>query len=203
MIRIGLASAFETRSGTPLAALRHVLAKVGALGCTHAELRTKLLGVIVDGRLQPTRLAALREAIADSPVRLTLHGSRVGTSVVGNLFDTSTSAQRASVDADLALAGAIGADVLVYHSGLLRYPYGDDRAIAAGLAAERDALRALGDEAGRLGVRIAVENLDPTAGSVTRRAYGLRLDHLAEQIVGVDHPRVGICLDVGHAFLAA
>src|SRR5262249_2714719 len=58
-------------------------------------------------------------------------------------------------------------------------------------------------EAGRLGVRIAVENLDSTAGSVTRRAYGLRLDHLAEQILGVDHLRVGICLDVGHAFLPA
>jgi sugar phosphate isomerase/epimerase len=202
-MKIGLAAGIATHSGSPLSALRPVLANAASLGASHVELRTKALGVIVNGQLHPARLAALRDAIADSPVRFTAHGSRVGSAIVGNLFDTSTPAQRASVEADLALAGALGAEVLVHHSGLLRDPYGDDRAVAAGLAAERDALRALGDVAGRLGVRIAVENLDPVATYVSRRAYGLRLDALAEQVVAIDHPSVGICLDLGHAFLGA
>ncbi len=75
--------------------------------------------------------------------------------------------------------------------------------VAAGLARERDSLRALGDEADRLGVQIAVENTDPVGTYLARRAYGIRLDLLTEQIRTVDHPRVGVCLDTGHAFLAA
>jgi sugar phosphate isomerase/epimerase len=202
-MNVGLAAGVATQNGAPLSALRTVLAKTGSLGVTHVELRTKGLGVIVNGQLHSTRLAALREAIANSPVRFTAHGSRVGSAIVGNLFDLSTPAQRASVEADLALAGEIGAEVLVHHSGLLRDHFGDDRAVAAGRANERDALRELGDQAGRLGVRLAVENLDPVAPYIVRRAYGLRLDDLAEQILAVDHPSVGICLDLGHAFLAA
>jgi sugar phosphate isomerase/epimerase len=132
-----------------------------------------------------------------------VHGSRISTARVGNLVDITTPAQRHSVDADLALTAAIGGETLVYHSGLLRDPYGDDRALAVGLAAERDALRQLGDEAGRHGIRIAVENLDPVMSYIERRAYGLDPLRLVEQVQAVNHPQVGICLDVGHAFLAA
>jgi sugar phosphate isomerase/epimerase len=107
------------------------------------------------------------------------------------------------LEADLELTAAIGAEVLVYHAGMLRDPLGDDDALAAGMAAEREHLRALGDKAGEKGVLIAVENVNPTAGMVARRAYGLRLDVLADQVSTVDHPRVSVCLDTGHAFLAA
>ncbi len=203
MREIGLAVDIEVRNGAPLSALRPILAHLGSLGFTHAELPAQTLGVIIGGILQPTRINALREVIGESPVRFTVHGSRVSTSSIGNLFDTSTPAQRASVEADLAFTTAIGAEVLVYHSGLLRDSYGDDRALTRGMAAERDALRELGDVAGRAGVRIAVENVDPVATYIERRAYGLSLERLAEQIQAVNHPNVGICLDVGHAFLAA
>src|SRR5439155_23592123 len=108
-----------------------------------------------------------------------------------------------AVAADLAICAAIGAKVLVYHSGQLRDPYGDDRALAAGMAHERDQLRRLGDEAGRHGIRIMVENIDPVGIYVLRRAYGLRLDLIAEQVQAIDHPQVAMCLDVGHAYLAS
>ena len=191
------------RGGATLASLRQRLAEVAGLGFTHAELSTKALAVIVNGQLQPSRLAALQEAVAGSSVTLTCHGSAVSTARIGNLVDLTTPAQPAAVAADLALAAAIGARVLVYHAGQLRDPYGDDRALAAGMAAERDHLRRLGDEAGRHGIRIMVENIDPVGIYILRRAYGLRLDLIAEQVQAVDHPQVAMCLDCGHGFLAA
>src|SRR4051812_2419397 len=165
MTRIGIAvgGGGVVRGQAAFAPLRAVLAEVGALGYTHAEVGSaKALGVIVGGQLQPARLAALQEAVAGSPVRLTLHGSAVSTPLVANLMDVATPAQRAIAAADIALAAAIGAEVVVYHRGMLRIAHGDPDAVALGLAAERDALRALGDEAGRHGIRIAVENVHPT-----------------------------------------
>jgi sugar phosphate isomerase/epimerase len=203
MTGIGVAIGFDARGGAPLASLRSRLAEVAEAGFSHAELSAKSLAVIINGRLQPARLAALKAAVTASPVTLTVHGSAVSTARIGNLVDVTTPAQPATVAADLALSAAIGANVLVYHAGQLRDFYGDDQALAAGMAAERDHLRRLGDEAGRHGIRIMVENIDPVGSYILRRAYGLRLDLIAEQVLAVNHPQVAMCLDVGHAFLAA
>jgi len=200
---IGIALGHDVRGGAPLSSLRTRLAEVAALGFTHAELSTKSLAVIINGQLQPSRLAALQAAVEGSPVTLTCHGSAVSTARIGNLVDVTTPAQPAAVAADLALAAAIGARIMVYHAGQMRDPYGDDRALAAGMAAERDHLRRLGDEAGRHGIRIMVENIDPVGIYILRRAYGLRLDLIAEQVQAVDHPQVGMCFDAGHGYLAA
>lgn len=183
--------------------LRPILAELKELGFTHAEIGSNGLGVIIGGKLQPSRLALLQEALVDKPLRLTMHATWVDTGRLGNLADITTPAQHAAVQADLALAGAIGAEVLVYHSGMLRDPLGDDDAVTAAMKAEREHLRTLGDDAGQHGVLIAVENLNPTHEIISRRAYGLSLSALAEQIAAVDHPQVGICLDTGHAFLAS
>ena len=73
------------------------------------------------------------------------------------------------------------------------------------LSAERSALREAGDLAGELGVTIAVENYYPERPIVRGAIYDYSVwtSQLAEQIFAVDHPAVGICLDVGHAALAA
>ncbi len=203
MSRIGISAGLNARGGQPLAALRPMLEQAAEIGFSHVELSGKSLAVAIGGRLIPARLDALREALQECPVRLTVHGSNVSSARAGNLMDVTTPNQRRVAEADLALAAAIGAEVLVIHSGSLRDFYGDDDALARALAAERDALRALGDEAGKHGVRIALENIDPVGIYIARRAYGLRLERVAEQVAAVDHPQVGMCLDVGHAFLAA
>jgi sugar phosphate isomerase/epimerase len=191
------------RGGAPLASLRTRLADTAKLGFTNAEIMSKALAVIINGQLQPSRLEALKQAVADSPVTLSVHGSAVGTARIGNLVDVTTPAQVKAVEADIAFAAAIGAKVLVYHSGQLRDPNGDDRALAAGMAHEREQLRRLADVAAQHGIRIMVENVDPVGIYVLRRAYGLRLDAIAEQVTRIDHPNVAMCLDVGHAFLAS
>lgn len=200
---IGIATGYTAHTGQPFTVLRERLDALAAGGFSHAELHVPALGVIIGGTLHERRLAALREVLDGVQVRLTLHATNVGTPHAGNLMDITTPAQRWVVEADLALAAAIGAEVLVQHAGMLREPHGDDRALALGMAAERDALRQLGDVAGEGGVRIAVENRDPHDRYIVRRTYGLDLHRLGEQISAVDHPQVGICFDTGHAYLSA
>ena len=203
MTGIGIAVGLSAGGGQPLSELREMLDHVAAIGFTHAEISAKSLAVACGGRLLPSRLAALHEALDGVTLGLTVHGTNISSARAGNLMDVTTPNQRRVADGDLALAAAIGAEVLVLHSGSLRDVHLDDDALAAGMAAERDALRALGDEAGQHGVRIAVENIDPVGIYIARRAYGMRLDALAEQVARVDHPHVGICLDIGHAYIAA
>ncbi len=200
---IGIAAGLDARGGQPLAGLRPMLERAAEIGFSHVELSAKSLAVAVGGRLLPARLEALRAALEGSPVRLTLHGTNVSSARAGNLMDVTTANQRRVAEADLALAAAIGAEVLVIHSGSLRDVYGDDDALEAALAVERAALRALGDEAGQHGIRIALENIDPVGIYIARRAYGLSLERLAEQVARADHSQVGVCLDVGHWFLSA
>lgn len=200
MSTIGISAG--VRNGAPLETLRENLKQIAAVGFTHVELNSRNLNVSIAGRQQPERLARLKSAIDGVPLGLTLHGSEVSSSKGGNLFDTTTAAQRQIFAADLELAGEIGASILVYHSGTLRDPYADDRAFEQGLLNERAALREFGDRSAELGVTIAVENRDPVARYIVRRAYGFDLLRLADQISAVDHPNVRICFDTGHAWLS-
>jgi len=200
MPRFGIAVGLG--NGQPLASLAAGLRRVADAGFTHAEISGKSLGVVMNGTLNPDRLAALQAALADIPLSYTLHGTEVASSRGGNLMDVTTPSQRLTVEADLGLAQAIGASVVVYHSGTLRDPGGDGRAVAAGMEAERRALSELGDLAGRAGITIAVENRDPVGRYIVRQAYGFDLERLAEQVEAIGHPHVGVCLDVGHAFLS-
>jgi sugar phosphate isomerase/epimerase len=188
--------------GAPVSSLRETLMHAEDAGFTHVELSSGTLAVVVRGQLHPGRLAKLQEVLAEVPLSFTLHGSEVSSSRGGNLLDVVSESERQIVASDIELAAAIGATVVVYHSGTLRDPYGDDRALAQGLQRERELLRELGDRAAELGITIAVENRDPVARYIVRRAYGFDLLRLAEQISAVDHPNVKICFDTGHAFLA-
>ena len=123
-----------------------------------------------------------------------------------NLMDLTTHGlQRDVLDASLRFAKGIGAEVVVCHAGQ-RVGARDARySMRAQLSAERSALREAGDLAGDLGVTIAVENYYPEQPILRGTVYDYSVwpSQLAEQISLVDHPAVGICLDVGHAALAA
>lgn len=201
MYSIGISTGLAGQS-EPIGALRGRLDRIAEFGFTHAEISGKSLGVIINGELNTARLSVLQTVLADSHLNFTLHGCEIASARGGNLMDVTTPSQRSAVAADIALAEAIGATVVVYHSGMLRDPGGHGHAVAAGLQAERDALAALGDVAGKSGITIAVENRDPVGRYILRHAYGLNLERLAVQIETVNHPHVGVCLDVGHAFLA-
>lgn len=124
----------------------------------------------------------------------------------------------------LHFCAAVGSQILVYHSGLIGL-----QEAAAGLddlpdwdaleeARQREvaALRELLPLAAELGVTVAMENRDPHPWEIAalRRAGlslndlltyhgGLSIPNLVHQIEQVDHPNLGITLDIGHLYLAA
>ncbi|MBA2616620.1 MAG: sugar phosphate isomerase/epimerase [Rubrobacter sp.] len=177
---------------------------LGALkrsGADFVEVWPQNLGVILGGSLDTNRLRAVGELLLEAELAYTVHAP-----LEVNLMDlTSHGLQRDILDASLRFAKGIGAEVVVCHAGQrvgardARHSMGDQ------LSAERCALREAGDLAGELGVTIAVENYYPERPILRGAVYDYSVwpSQLAEQISAVDHPAVGICLDVGHAALAA
>ena len=94
---------------------------------------------------------------------------------------------------------------MVCHAGQRIGPRDAQHSLTEQLAAERLALRQAGDLAEELGVTIVVENYYPELPVIRGAVYDYSVwpSELAEQISAVDHPAVGICLDVGHAALAS
>ncbi|UUZ97811.1 sugar phosphate isomerase/epimerase [Paenibacillus sp. P25] len=103
---------------------------------------------------------------------------------------------------NLEFAYLIGAEVLVYHSGI-QLPSDECRSMDKLI--EREELHRLAIRAKELWVQISVENHNPQLrdkASNGNHKYGQFLGHLLE-LVRIDHPNVGICLDYGFSYLSA
>jgi sugar phosphate isomerase/epimerase len=159
------------------------------------------LGVILDGSLDLARLRPVQELLLEANLDYTVHAP-----LEVNLMDLTTPGiQRGVLEASLRFASCIGAGVVVCHAGQ-RVGTRDVRySLREQLATERSALREAGDLAGELGITIAVENYYPELPIVRGAIYDYSVwpSELAYQVSAVDHPAIGICLDVGHAALAA
>ena len=181
--------------------LREDLESLKRAGTDFVEVWPQNLGVILGGGLYASRLRAVGEVLLEADLAYTVHAP-----LEVNLMDmTSGGLQRDVLDAALEFAKGIGAGVVVCHAGQ-RLGTRDARlSMRDQLSAERSALREAGDLAGEMGATIAVENYYPEE-PIRRGAvydYSVWPSQLAEQISAVDHPAVGVCLDVGHAALAA
>jgi sugar phosphate isomerase/epimerase len=170
-------------------------------GADFVELMPHNLGVILGGNLDSSRLLPVQELLLEAGLDYTVHAP-----LEVNLMDLAArQVQRDVLDASLRFAGSIGAQIVVCHAGQ-RIASRDARYSFKGqLAVERRALREAGETAGELGITIAVENYYPELPLVRGAVYDYSVwpSELAEQIASVDHPAVGLCLDVGHAALAA
>ncbi len=177
---------------------------LGALkgaGPDFVEIWPQNLGVILGGGLDTNRLRAVEDLLLEAELAYTVHAP-----LEVNLMDlTSHDLQRNVLDASLRFAKGIGAGMVVCHAGQRVGARDARHSIGEQLLAERSALREAGDLAGELGVTIAVENYYPERPILRGAVYDYSVwpYQLAEQISAVDHPAVGVCLDVGHAALAA
>jgi sugar phosphate isomerase/epimerase len=165
------------------------------------EVWPQNLGVILGGGLDTTRLRTVEGPLLETDLTYTVHAP-----LEVNLMDlTSHGLQRDVLEASLRFADCIGAGVVVCHAGQRVGARDARHSMRAQLSAERSVLREAGGLAEELGVSIAVENYYPEQPSMRGEVYDYSVwpSQLAEQISAVDHPRVGICLDVGHAALAA
>ncbi len=170
-------------------------------GSDFVEIWPHHLGVILGGSLDEIRLRAVRDSLLEADLAYTVHAP-----LEVNLMDTTSPAlQRDILDASLRFAHVIGAEVVVCHAGQRVAARDFRHSMSDQLIAERSALLWAGDLAEDLGLAIVVENYYPEQPILRGTVYDYSVwpSELAEQIHKVRHPAVGICLDVGHAALAA
>lgn len=170
-------------------------------GADFVELWPENMGLILGGGLDEARLRPVRELLLGADLDYTVHAP-----LETNLMDlTAPELQRDVLMAGLRFAGSIGAEVMVCHAGQRVGARDARHNLRDQLAAERFALREAGDVAGELGLTIAVENYYPELPILRGEVYDYSIwpSELAEQVSTIDHPAVGVCLDVGHAALAA
>jgi sugar phosphate isomerase/epimerase len=207
--------------------LQESLAHARACGFDGVELSLHGLDLVVGGRVNGRQLDRVLQVVggydgivtAHAPDRLNLAfpqsipGCRPELSLEVDVFS-----------ACLEVCGALGAKVMVYHSGLIALhevyaglqPLPGDEALAAAREQEVSTLRELMEVAEAHDVTVAMENRDPhpwemaalARARVSHEALpkyhaGMSVPVLVEQVRSVGHPRLGLTLDLGHLYLAA
>jgi sugar phosphate isomerase/epimerase len=201
-----------------LDSLAQELHEVRKAGFDAYELPLPACNVIRYGRIARDELERVAAVFERQPLRTTVHAPL-------SLRLTDPTGFHAQVFLScLEATHRIHAEVMVYHSAQLALRPADQDTeslptpdeLTAAWRIETQALQRMAPHAERLGVVIAVENRDPhlweiaalrrhskTTNELTTYHQGMRLDLIANQVRTVGSPNVGICLDVGHAFLAS
>jgi sugar phosphate isomerase/epimerase len=200
-----------------ISVMDRALARSAALGFAAAEFNTYIGTVIRSGRIVPAELARVRDVLARYPLRYTVHAP------VDLRLTRHPELAAQVLESCLLMAAGLGVEVVVYHSaqialhdaaeGLAPLPTAEE--LRASWQEETIALRHFARRAAELGLILAVENRDPHRWEVAALArhgrladelatyhQGMRLDLICQQMAEIGSPNVGLCLDVGHAFLA-
>lgn len=181
-----------------LARFDDYLTFVESTGADYAEFGAHGLDIIVNARHMEKRVREVERICSDHDLRYTLHAP-AGL----NFMDDRYPGLQQDVARSLIDLGArTGAELLVIHAG--RAP-GDGGVVPSGemRRKERHALVEVGDIGAESGVKIAVENLNAMAISGGLQSTGVDLGVLSAEIAEIDHPNVGLALDVSHALSAA
>ncbi len=200
-----------------LSRLEPLLRQLDATGCDVLEMYVPALNWVRGGQFIAEEADRARALLAPYGFRLTLHAPN-------DLSLIRSALHRTVMDAILDLARYLGAERIVYHSAQIALhgphrflsPLPDDAELGGMWREESEWLRRYGRRAADLGLALSVENRDPhmweisalgiherPAWELARYHQGLRLDLLAGQMEAIGLPNVGLCLDVGHAHLAA
>jgi sugar phosphate isomerase/epimerase len=213
--------------GGSLAQLEADLTLFQRAGFDGVEISAHGLDVVSGGRLRRDQTDRVREIAGRFDLHYTVHAAdRINFAFPGGGSGAGPdwAMDRDVFVASLDFCAAIGARVMVYHSGLIALhaaaaglgPLPDAADLESARQREVDALRMLAPLAAERGVVVAMENRDPHPWEVaTLRRFGIPPDQLARyhagmlipelvaQVEAVDHPNLGLTLDVGHLFLAA
>ncbi len=213
---IGINADHEYVDGQP-SVLEQLLGRYEAVGFDSVEISVGGLNAIRGGEFVQPEATRLRQTVRAHGLNVTLHSPNAL-----NLLRNER--HHWVMESMLRLAEALGASRIVYHSAqiALKDPYRhlaplpSDGELRAMWERETEALITVGRRAAEMGLVLSVENRDPhlweisalamhgkPATELARYHQGMRLDLLARQMEAVNLPNVGICLDVGHAFLAA
>jgi sugar phosphate isomerase/epimerase len=160
-----------------------------AAGFTSAQVPSPPRSVLGDARQLSRHAVAVREVLGTTGLASVVHAPT-------DLLVGAPAEDRA-MEGLLAYAAEIGATHVVYHAHALPdHPSNEDR-----LLAETRSLARFAARAERLGVTIAIENLAPVYPGPERLCdMPLTLRALAHRI---GSPRIGLCLDLGHAHVVS
>lgn len=175
-----------------------LMAHWAEIGCTHVEISARRLDIIVGGTLNMPAVRRLSRMIERHGMAPVLHAPHAI-----NLMDRPRRDMHVAVaEASIEFCRITGCASMVMHSGKVQAQEWVVQREAL-FAEERDLLRRLGDLAERAGVNLAVENMIASPANADIVPYGANPHALVAQLAAVDHPRVGACLDFGHAYLSA
>ncbi|NWG20688.1 MAG: sugar phosphate isomerase/epimerase [Chloroflexi bacterium] len=217
---IGIAAARPDAPPT-LAGLEETLGRLRDMGYTLVELDPSGFATIVDGQVRHRQLADLAVVLRNSGLRFSIHGiSRLNLA-----YDPRHDLCRRIMTCQIEICRVLGATRLVYHSGLqaldlarsgVRRTLLTDDELAAGARREVEAFKALAPLAEAAGVVIGMENGDShqwehtliAAHGLPREALlkhhaRLRIEPIIAQLEAIDHPAVGLTLDIAHLHIAA
>jgi sugar phosphate isomerase/epimerase len=181
--RLGLNVPYEWWPAAPL------LKEIEAAGFSFVQAPSPPPSVLSNTRHCVAHAGGVRENVETSALELIVHGP-------GELRAGSSEGDR-GFEGLLAYAAEAGAGLVVYHAAnFIDRPASEDSLLAETRSLARLALRAE-----RLGVTIALENLAPVfPGPEALSFKPLVLRTMANRI---GSPRVGVCLDIGHANVVA
>jgi sugar phosphate isomerase/epimerase len=163
-----------------------------AAGFSHVQLRMPPRALLEDAEMVEVHALALRDLLDLTGLTLILHAP-------DDLLAGHPEHDRQLLGA-LRYAQHAGCDTVVYHGA--RVPLrGDGAAVRSRLHAEECALRRLLPRAERLGVRLAIENLAPVYPGLEQACHNP--ETVAGLVKRLGSPAAGMCLDLGHAHIAA
>ena len=209
------------RSAFTLRNLERALGTLRTHGYPLVEIDPAPFAVIIDSELRPRHLANVVAVLKGSGLRFSVHG-------LGRLnlaYDPRHDLCRRIMSAQIRLCAEVAATRLVYHSGLqaldevrsgARSTLLTGRELEEGARREVAAFRDLAREAADAGVVVCMENLDPhlwehdlirgfglPRSEIDLHLARLRVGPIVRQLEAIDHPNVGMTLDVAHLYLAA
>lgn len=214
--------------GGRLAQLEADLTLFRQIGFDGVELSIPGLDVISGGHLRRDQVDRVRAITERFDLLYTVHAPDQMNFAFPNMGaggEPDSSMDRDVFVASLDFCAAVGAHVMVYHSGLIALHHvaaslaealPDDEALGRAREREVTALRELAPLAAERGVLVAMENRDPHPWEVATLRHcglppsqlvkyhaGMSIPDLLDQVEAVDHPSLGMTLDIGHLFLAA
>lgn len=208
-------------NGTTLRQLELTLEQLARLGYPLVEIDPSPFALIIDGELRQKHLASFLAVTRGAGLRFSVHGfGRLNLA-----YDPRHDLCRKIMRAEIELCAAMGATRLVYHSGLQALDEVKNRVrttlltaqeLDEGARREVAAFRDLAPAAADAGVVICMENLDPHLwehdlirsfglpdSEIDRHLARLRIGPIARQLAAIDHPCVGMTLDVAHLYMAS
>lgn len=199
--------------------LEQCLQYYAELGYTVAEVPITGTSVVVNGKLLESRVKRVADILAKYDFRYTVHAPNRTNLAYGSHHDLEKSVLTASVE----FCQIIGAKRLVYHSGLqaldaahsgtVMLPSDDD--LRRGKEQEITALMEIAPIAADANVVIGMENGDPhlweyalmqqncrQSHELAKYHARLRIAPIVEQLEAINHPNIGMTLDLAHLHLA-